>query len=140
MWFIFFNILWLIICDIEICFSFKWLFMMQLLVSFEFYIKNIYLLVFFYIYFFILIKFEKQIDMIDLFNKWVVLGLKNLDSFNKHVRLVLTHIVGYLWVDTTRPDTRTRIATPNVIRVSARDWSIEVVLLMLAWVIKHIRH
>ena len=41
-----------IICDIEICFNFKWLFVMQLFISFEFYIKNIYL---FYIY----IHFDK---------------------------------------------------------------------------------
>ena len=33
--------------------------------------------------------------MIDLFNKWVVLGLRNLDSFNKHIGLVLTYIVEY---------------------------------------------
>ena len=65
---------------------------MQLLVSFEFYIKNIYLLVFFnkYIYFFILIKSDKQVDTTDLFNKWVVLGLMNLAPFNNHVWLVLT--------------------------------------------------
>ena len=76
---------------------------MQLLVSFEFYIKNIYLLVFFnkYIYFFILIKSDKQVDTTNPFNKWVVLGLMNLDpfnktySFNKYVGLGLTHIVGY---------------------------------------------
>ena len=35
--------MWLIICDIEICFSFEWLFVTQLLISSEFYIKNIYL-------------------------------------------------------------------------------------------------
>lgn len=35
------------------------------------------------------------------FNKWVVLGLKNLDSFKKHVGLILTHIVGFMsWRDT----------------------------------------
>ena len=34
--------------------------------------------------------------MIDLINKWAVLGLKNLDLFNKDVRLVLTYIVEYI--------------------------------------------
>ena len=96
--------------------------------------------IYIYIFFFFLIKSEKQINTIVLFNKWVVLGLKNLNSFNKHVGLVLTHIVGYLWVDTTRIRMRTWIATPNVTRVYTPDWSIEVVLLMLACVIKHIRH
>ena len=33
--------------------------------------------------------------MTDLFNKWVVLGLRNPDTFNKHVGLGLTHIVEY---------------------------------------------
>ena len=47
-----------------------------------------------------LIKFDKQVNMTDLFNKWVVLGLRNPDPFNKHVRLVLTQIVRYSWVDT----------------------------------------
>jgi len=42
-----------------------------------------------------LIKSDKQIDTIDPFNKWVVLRLKNLDLFNKHVGLVLTYIVEY---------------------------------------------
>ena len=51
---------------------------------------------------FVLIKFDKQVDTIDSFNKWVVLGLKNPDSSNKHVELGLTHIVEYSWVDTTQ--------------------------------------
>ena len=75
---------------------------MQLLVSSEFYIKNIYLFWFFIIHinlvntiFFFLIKSNKQVDTIGLFNKWVVLGLRNLDPFNKHVGLMLTHIIGY---------------------------------------------
>ena len=70
---------------------------MQLFVSFEFYIKKIYLFVFSYFFFifFILIKFDKQVDTTNPFNKWVVLGLRNLDSFNKHVGLVLTYIVEY---------------------------------------------
>ena len=55
-----------------------------------------------------MIKSEKQIDMIDPFNKWVVLGLRNLDPFNKHVGLVSTYIVGYSRVDMTQ------IATPNI--------------------------
>ena len=42
----FIDILWLIICDIVIFFNFEWLIIMQLLVSSEFYIKNIYLFVF----------------------------------------------------------------------------------------------
>ena len=42
-----------------------------------------------------------MVDTIDLFNKWVVLRLKNLDLINKHVRLVLTYIVEYSWIDTT---------------------------------------
>ena len=60
---------------------------MQLFVNFEFYIKNI--------FFFILIKFNRQVDMIDFFNEWVVLELRNLDLFNKQVGLMLTYIVGY---------------------------------------------
>ena len=75
---------------------------MQLLVSSEFYIKNIYLFWFFIIHinlvntiFFFFIKSNKQVDTIGLFNKWVVLGLRNLDPFNKHVGLMLTHIIGY---------------------------------------------
>ena len=69
---------------------------MQLLVSSEFYIKNI----FCFFVFFIMIKYDKQVDITDPINKWVVLGLRNLDPFNKHVMLVLTYIVGYSWVDT----------------------------------------
>ena len=34
--------------------------------------------------------------MTNPFNKWVMLGLRNLNSFNEHVGLVLTHIAGYL--------------------------------------------
>ena len=45
------------------------------------------------IFFFFLIKSDKQIDTIDLFNRWFVLGLRNLDLFNKHVKLMLTYIV-----------------------------------------------
>ena len=100
MWFIFFDILWLIICNIKICFSFEWLFVMQLFISSEFYIKNIYLFLFFF--FIILIKSNKQVDTIDLFNKWVILGLMNLNLFNKHIGLVLTYIVGYSWIDLPR--------------------------------------
>ena len=57
---------------------------------------------FFIIFFFILIKSNKQINTTDPFNKWVGLGLKNLNLFNKHVGLVLTYVVEYLWLDTTR--------------------------------------
>ena len=112
MWFIFFDILWLIICNIGICFIFEWLFVMQLLVNSKFYIKKIF---FFIIFFFILIKSNKQVDTTNSFNKWVGLTLRNLDLFNKHVGLVLTYIVEYSWLDIKRhgPDTRTRIATPN---------------------------
>ena len=80
--FFFFDILWLIIFDSGICFNFERLFVMYLLVSSEFYIKNIYIF-----YFFILIKFDKQVDLTDLFNKWFMLGLRNSNPFNKHVRL-----------------------------------------------------
>lgn len=45
--------------------------------------------------FFALIKSDKWVDMTDPFNKQVVLGLKNLDPFNKHVGLVLIHRVKY---------------------------------------------
>ena len=34
-------------------------------------------------FFFILIKSDKQVDTTDPFNKWVMLGLRNLDPFNK---------------------------------------------------------
>ena len=44
----------------------------------------------FFIFFFVLIKYDKQIDITDPFNKWVVLGFKNLDPFNKYAKLVLT--------------------------------------------------
>ena len=33
--------------------------------------------------------------MTNPFYKWVVLELRNLDSFNKHAGLVLTYIFGY---------------------------------------------
>ena len=46
-------------------------------------------------------KFDKWVNMIDPFNKQVVLGLRNLDIFNKHVRLILIYIVVYSLVDTT---------------------------------------
>ena len=36
-----------------------------------------------------------QVDTIDLFDKWVVLELRNLDPFNKHVGLMLTYIIEY---------------------------------------------
>ena len=49
--------------------------MMQLLVSFEFYIKNIYIFFFHKFFFFILIKSGKQIDTTDPFNKWVMLAM-----------------------------------------------------------------
>ena len=81
--FFFFDILWLFIFDSGICFNFERLFVMYLLVSSEFYIKNIYI----FFYFFILIKFDKQVDLTDLFNKWFMLGLRNSNPFNKHVRL-----------------------------------------------------
>ena len=47
-----------------------------------------------------MIKYNKQIDTTDPFNKWIVLELRNFNPFNKHVGLVLTYIVEYLWVDT----------------------------------------
>ena len=50
----------------------------------------------FFFFFFILIKSDKQVDTTNPFNKWVVLGLRNFDLFNKHVELGLTHIVKYL--------------------------------------------
>ena len=40
-----------------------------------------------------MIKFDKKVDTIDSFNKWVVLDLRNLDHFNKHIELGLTHMV-----------------------------------------------
>ena len=48
-----------------------------------------------YIFFFILIKSNKQVNTTNPFNKWVMLGLRNLNPFKKHIGLVLTHIVGY---------------------------------------------
>ena len=69
--------------------------MMQLLVNSKFYIKNIYFFCFFIFFFFILIKYNKQVDTSDPFNKWVKLGLRNLDPFNKHVGLVLTYVIEY---------------------------------------------
>ena len=126
MWFIFFDILWLIICDSNICFSFELLFVIQLLISFEFYIKNIYLfsfsefisiwlilkLVFFY--FFFMIKYNKQVDKTNPFNEWIVLGLRNPDPFNKYVGLGLTHIAknSHKWTQ-HKPNTRTQIAIPS---------------------------
>ena len=68
------------------------------------FILKIFICLFFhnFFFFFILIKSDKQDDTTNLFNKWIVLGLRNLDPFNKHIGLVLTYIVGYSWVDTTR--------------------------------------
>lgn len=51
------------------------------------------------IYFFALIRSYKWVDTIELFNKQVVLGFKNPNPFIKRVRLVLTNIVEYLWVN-----------------------------------------
>ena len=102
MWFIFFDIFWLIICDIGICFIFEWLFVMQLLINSKFYIQNIYFFCFFINFFFILIKSNKHVDTTGPFNKWVGLGLRNLNPFNKHVGLVLTYVVKYSWLDTTQ--------------------------------------
>ena len=53
--------------------------------------------------------------MTDPFNKWVGLGLKNLDLFNKHVGLVLTYVVNTHELTRHEPDTRTRIATPTFV-------------------------
>ena len=80
---------------------------MQLFVSSEFYIKNVFFCFFFFhnsiwlilSFIFFFFHFDKNLinrfNTIDLFNKWVVLGLRNFDSFNKLVELVLTHIIGY---------------------------------------------
>ena len=68
---------------------------MQLFVNSKFYIKNIYIFCFFIIFFFILIKSNKQVDTTNPFNKWVGLRLRNLDPFNKHVGLVLTYVAEY---------------------------------------------
>ena len=42
-----------------------------------------------------MIKSDKWINTTNTFNKLIVLGLRNLDPFNKYVRLILTHIIGY---------------------------------------------
>ena len=56
-----------------------------------------------FVYFcFVSIKSDKWVDTTNSFNKQVVLGLRNLDPFNKRVGLVLTYIVKYSLVDTTR--------------------------------------
>ena len=56
-----------------------------------------------FVYFcFVSIKSDKRVDTTNSFNKQVVLGLRNLNPFNKRVGLVLTHIVEYSLVDTTR--------------------------------------
>ena len=73
------------------------------------FILKIYIFCFFIIFFFILIKSNKQVDTTNPFNKWVRLGLRNFDPFNKHVRLVLTYVVEYSWLNTTR----TRHANTN---------------------------
>ena len=69
---------------------------MQLLVSSKFYIKKEFICLFFQkkkkI---ILIKSNKWVNTTNPFNKWVMLGLRNLDPFNKHVELVLTYIIEY---------------------------------------------
>ena len=44
--------------------------------------------------FYTLIKSNKKVDVIDLFNKQIVLGLKNFDLFNKCVKLV-SYIIKY---------------------------------------------
>ena len=46
-------------------------------------------------FFFILIKSDKQIHTTNLFNKLVVLRLRNHNPFNKHVGLRLTHKIEY---------------------------------------------
>ena len=68
--------------------------MCGVVVSSKFYIKNIYLF-FIYIYIYFLIKYDKQVHMTNSFNKWIILGLRNFEPFNKLVGLVLTHIVKY---------------------------------------------
>ena len=56
-----------------------------------------------FVYFcFVSIKSDKWVNTTNSFNKQVVLRLRNLDPFNKRVSLMLTHIVEYLLVDTTR--------------------------------------
>jgi len=54
------------------------------------------------LFLFLFFYFDKQVNTIDLFNKWVVLGLRNIDLFNKYVGSVLSRIVGFSWVDTTQ--------------------------------------
>ena len=100
MWFIFSDILWLIICDIVICLVLNDYLWCNYSLVLNFILK--YLFVCFFIVFFILIKSNKQVDITDSFNKCVMLGLKNFDPFNKYVKLVLTYIVEYSWVDTTQ--------------------------------------
>ena len=76
---------------------------MQLFVSSEFYFKKKNLFVWFFIVqinlvnniFFVLIKSNKWVNTTNLFNKNVVLGLRNLNPFNKCIGLVSTHIVEY---------------------------------------------
>ena len=88
MWFIFFDILWLIICDIGYALILNDYLWCNYSLVLNFILKNIYI----YIYcFFIKIKYDKQVDITDPINKWVVLGLRNLDPFNKYVKLVLTY-------------------------------------------------
>ena len=76
-------------------------------------------------FFFILIKSDKHVDTTDLFNKWFVLGLRNLNPFNKHVGLVLTLIAKYSRVYTIqtqyantnyqfKPNTQTQFIIPSV--------------------------
>ena len=77
---------------------------MQLLVNSKIYIK---------FFFLILIKSNKQVNTTNPFNKWVRLGLRNLDPFNKHVGLVLTYVVNTHDLTRHESDTQTRIATPN---------------------------
>ena len=49
------------------------------------------------IFFFLaLIKSNKQVNTTDLFNKQIVLELRNLNLFNKNVELVSIHTVKYL--------------------------------------------
>lgn len=46
-------------------------------------------------FFFFLIKSNKRVDTICLFNKQVMLRLRNYNPLNKHVMFVSTHIVKY---------------------------------------------
>lgn len=45
--------------------------------------------------FFFLIKSNKRVDTIGLFNKQVMLKLRNYNPLNKHVMFVSAHIVKY---------------------------------------------